>query len=79
MEYAEKLFLNFFSVGILKINDENNGIRIPIRIHWSEAWIRGSTKCHGSPTLLYLTFFNCPSFRLGYGISIGKKYGTYRR
>jgi hypothetical protein len=41
--------------GILKVNDENSRIRIRIRIHLSEAWIRGSRstpKCHGSATLL---------------------------
>jgi F-box/leucine-rich repeat protein 10/11 len=39
----------------LKVNDENGRIRIRIRIHWSEVWIRGSgstPKCHGSGTLL---------------------------
>jgi hypothetical protein len=45
---------NLFSIDILKINDENSGIRI--RIHNSEAWKRrcGSVsvpKCHGSATL----------------------------
>jgi hypothetical protein len=41
-------------VGLLKINDDNSRIRIRIRIHWSEAWIRGSKpKCHGSGTLLH--------------------------
>ncbi len=40
-------------VGILKVIEENSRIRI----HWSEAWIRGSRsgstpKCHGSATLL---------------------------
>jgi hypothetical protein len=38
-------------VGVLKVNDENSRIRI----HWSEARIRGSgsvPKCHGSTTLL---------------------------
>ncbi len=45
----------FFAV-ILKVNEENNSIQIRIRIHWSEAWIRGSRsgstpKCHGSATL----------------------------
>jgi hypothetical protein len=46
--------LNLFFVGILKVNDENRRIRIRIRIHHSEAWIRGSgstQKCHGSATL----------------------------
>jgi hypothetical protein len=49
---AEKLFLNQFFVGVLKVNDENGRIRI--RIHLSEAWIRGSgstPKCHGSAKL----------------------------
>ncbi len=49
---AEKLFLNQFFVGVLKVNDENG--RILIRIHLSEAWIRGSgstPKCHGSAKL----------------------------
>ncbi len=39
--------------GVLKVNDKDSRIRI--RIHWSEAWIRGSgstPKCHGSATLL---------------------------
>jgi hypothetical protein len=51
----ENFFKNLFFVGILKVNDENRRIRI----HWSEAWIRGSAsgsrstpKCHGSATLL---------------------------
>ncbi len=42
-------------VGILKVNDENRMIRIRIRIHQSEEWIRGSgstLKCNGSGTLL---------------------------
>ncbi len=30
---------NYFFVGILKVNEESSRIRI--RIHWSEAWIRG--------------------------------------
>ncbi len=41
-------------VGALKINDEKSRIRIRIRIHQLEAWIRGSgstPKCHGSGTL----------------------------
>ncbi len=41
------------SVGILRVKDENS--RIWIRIHWSEARIRGSgsvPKCHGSTTLV---------------------------
>ncbi len=41
-----------FFVGVLKVNDENSRIRI--RIHYSEAWIRGpgsTPKCHGSATL----------------------------
>ncbi len=45
---------NLFFVGILRVYDENSRIRI--RIHLSEAWIRGSgsgstPKCHGSGTL----------------------------
>jgi hypothetical protein len=38
----------------LKVNDENSRIQSRIRIHWSEARIRGSgsvPKCHGSATL----------------------------
>jgi hypothetical protein len=42
----------------LKVNDENSRIRIRIRIHKLEVWIRGSRsgsgstpKCHGSATL----------------------------
>ncbi len=47
-QLSKKLFL----IGILKVNDENSRIRI----HQSEAWIRGSgagstPKCHGSATL----------------------------
>ena len=45
---------NLFFAGILKVKDENSRIRI--RIHLSEAWIRGSgstPKYHGSPTLAY--------------------------
>ncbi len=53
----ENFFINLFVVGVLKVNDENS--RIPIRIHLSEAWIRGSgsvLKCHGSATatLVYM-------------------------
>jgi hypothetical protein len=47
-------FLNKFFVGLLKVIDESRRIRIRIRIHLSEAWIRGSgstPKCHGSATL----------------------------
>ncbi len=49
---AKKTFFYLFFVGILKVNDENSRIRI----HYSEAWIRGSRsgsapKCHGSATL----------------------------
>jgi hypothetical protein len=48
---------NLFFVGILKVYDENS--RILIRIHLSEAWLRGSgsgstSNCHGSGTLLKL-------------------------
>jgi hypothetical protein len=42
-------------LGILKVSDESRRIRI--RIHESEAWIRGSgstPKCHGFATLLKL-------------------------
>jgi hypothetical protein len=46
---------NLFNAGILKVNDENSRIRI----HLSEAWIRGSgsgsgstPKCHRSGTLV---------------------------
>ncbi len=51
----QKNFSKFF-VGILNVDDENSRIRIRIRIHLSEAWIRGSRsrhtpKCHGSATL----------------------------
>ncbi len=45
-------------VGILKVNEEHSRIRIGVRIHCLEAWIRGSRswsgstpKCHGSATL----------------------------
>jgi hypothetical protein len=48
--------LNYFFVGVLKVNDENSRIRIQIRIHYSEAWIRGSgsgstPKCYRSAKL----------------------------
>ncbi len=48
-------FLSF--VAILVVTDENSRIRIRIRIHLSEAWMRRSgsrstPKCHGSATLL---------------------------
>jgi hypothetical protein len=36
------IFLNYFFVGALKVNDENSRIRIQIRINYSEAWISGS-------------------------------------
>ncbi len=49
---------NQFFVCILKVIDENSRIRIRIRIHQPEAWIRGSRsrsgstpKCHGYATL----------------------------
>jgi hypothetical protein len=47
------LYKNLFFVGVLKVSDENSRIRI----HYSEAWIRGSgcgstLKCHGSATLV---------------------------
>ncbi len=45
---------NKFFVGVLKVNGEKSRIRIRIRIHLSEACIRGSgstPKCHGSATL----------------------------
>ncbi len=56
----ENFFLHQFFVGVLKVNDENSRIRI--RIHLSEAWIRGSgsgftPKCHGSATLVFLFNF----------------------
>jgi hypothetical protein len=45
----------FVFVGVMKVNEENSRIRI----HKSEAWIRGSgfgsgstPKCHGFTTLL---------------------------
>ena len=46
-----------FFYGILEVNEENSRIRI--RIHWSEAWIRGSSsgstpKCFGSATLIVI-------------------------
>ncbi len=54
----KNLFLNNFFVGILKVNVKIRRIRIRIRIHKSEAWIRGSRsgsgstpKYHGSATL----------------------------
>jgi hypothetical protein len=57
MENFHKQKNYYFFVGILKVNEENSIIRIRIRIHWSEAWIRGSRsgstpKYHGSATLL---------------------------
>ncbi len=50
----QKIFFLLLFVGVLKVNDENSRIRI--RIHYSEAWIRGSgsgstQKCHGPGTL----------------------------
>jgi hypothetical protein len=55
----------------LKVNDENRRIRIRIliRIHESEAWIRGSgstPKCHGSATLVWRLIRN----RFTYNISL---------
>jgi hypothetical protein len=41
--FKQKLFL----VGILKVNDEKSRIRI--RIHLSEAWIRGSGSADPDP------------------------------
>ncbi len=60
-----------------QVNDENNKIqiRIQIRIHLSEAWIRGSgstPKCHGSGTLLAPPL----SVSFGSGIRDGKKSGS---
>ncbi len=57
---VEKIvYKNYFFAGILKVNDENSGsgYESRIRIHLSEAWIRGpgsgsTPKCHGSATLL---------------------------
>ncbi len=37
---------------VLKVNNENSRMRIQIRIHKSEAWIRFRTKSHRSATLL---------------------------
>jgi hypothetical protein len=54
----KNFFLNSFFVGILKVYDENRRIRI--RIHKSDAWIRGSgstPKSHGSGTLVVLQGF----------------------
>ncbi len=55
---SKKTFKNLFCWPLGKVNDENSRIRIRIRIHYSEAWIRGSRygsgstpKCHGSATL----------------------------
>ncbi len=52
-------FFTQFFVSVLKVNDENTRIRIRIwiRIHQSDAWIRGSgsgstPKQHGSATLV---------------------------
>jgi hypothetical protein len=54
-ECAGKLLVQkFVLVAILKVNDENRKIRIPIRVNKSEAWIPGSgstPKFHGSATL----------------------------
>jgi hypothetical protein len=42
-------------VDVLKVTDVNSRIRICIRIHFSEVWIRGSgPKLHGSATLVKL-------------------------
>jgi hypothetical protein len=61
-------YISFF-VGVLKVNDKNGRIRI----HFSEAWIRGSgstPKCHGSATpvlgLNSLTFISNKSPRRRY-------------
>jgi hypothetical protein len=63
---SQKKILNYFFVGISKINDENSRIQDPdpdplvsgmdpqIWIHTKMSWIRGSgstPKCHGSGTL----------------------------
>jgi hypothetical protein len=52
---SKKLFKKLvFCWHLWKVNDENITIRIQIRIHKSEAWIRGSgstPKCYGSATL----------------------------
>jgi hypothetical protein len=50
----KNFFFNSFFAGNLKVNGENRRIRI----HWSDAWIRGSgsgftPKCHESGTLLF--------------------------
>ncbi len=55
----------FFFLHLGKVNDGNSRIRIRNRLHYSEAWIRGSRsgtgytpKCHGSATLtIERTFF----------------------
>jgi hypothetical protein len=41
--YLQKVISKkYFFVDILKVTDENSRIRIRIRIHKSEVWIRGS-------------------------------------
>ncbi len=54
----KNFFLNWFFVGIFRVTDENGRIRI----HFSEAWIRGSrsgstTKCHGCVIVMLRSFF----------------------
>jgi hypothetical protein len=51
---SKKLLKKSFLVDVLKVTDENRRIRIRIRIHLSDVWIRGSgsaLKFHGSATL----------------------------
>jgi hypothetical protein len=46
---SRKIFV--LKLDVFKVNDENRRIRIRIRIHYSEAWIRGSGSTiqrHGS-------------------------------
>jgi hypothetical protein len=88
----KNFFLNWFFVDILEVKDENSRIRIRIRIliriHLSEAWIRGSRsgsgstpKCHGSATLRsyiaqkisWLKYFTPPPFLAYYALLRSKQ------
>ncbi len=72
-------FTNLFFVGILKVKDESSRIRI----HYSEAWIRGSgsgstPKCHGSGTLLKMYCYVLGSTMLGSGARCRRNQGSYQ-
>jgi hypothetical protein len=55
--YLQKVISKKNFVDVLKVTDENSRVRIRIRIHQSEVWIRGSgsgsiPKFNGSATLV---------------------------